>query len=259
MDKPGKYSLGLLRLLKVGIAPHNLCVDEKIFCQNIGGTGSHNIAKLFYINGIRPSYHEKRPDLEQLGLSYYLGEIDAGWIERVLRLTRNDVKFEANNRLFSMSRELFSVFPKAKFIFLHRDGRDAIRSMMKKIDNPFTRTRQRMARRYNCGLNGPKSEKDPFHKACHYWVNMNKRIADDLEGLPHVHLRFDDLINGNLDHVEDFLGIKFDTRTVEKGTSYGNRLESEFAEFSQWDDGLKRSFDEICGSLMKRLGYGYPG
>ncbi|MCG8586002.1 MAG: sulfotransferase, partial [Pirellulales bacterium] len=207
MDVRGSYSLGLMRflLLKRRVRTRrNARDDDKVFCQNSGGTGSHNIVKLFHANGVVQSYHEKRPDLEQLGLSFYLGEIGANWIERVLQHTRSDVKFEANNRLFSMSRELFAVFPKTKFIFLHRDGRDAVRSQMKKIDDPTVLKRIRIARRYNCGLNGPMDEEDPFRKACHYWTNMNKRIADDLEGLPHVHLSFDDMIVGKIDHVEQF-------------------------------------------------------
>ena len=246
---------GCMKAIYSCFKKNNSKYDAKIFCPNSGNTGSHNIVELFKANGIEPSVHEMKPDLEQIGLAHYLGEINNKWVERALSLTRQNIRFEASNRLFSMSKELYHVFPNSKFIFLHRDGRDAVTSMIRKQADPSVRIRLETARRYNCALHGPDNEKDAFRKACHYWNNMNTRIADDLEGIPHIHLKFTDLVTGNIQHLEEFLEMEFMTRSIERTTSYGRKIEKDLPDFDNLNNEMKSNFYEICGPLMKRLGY----
>ena len=111
-----------------------LIEQPRFFCQNSGGCGSTYIVQLLADNEIERCFHELEPDFNQLGVDHFESPMSQSRLVRLLRYTRHDVYFEANNRLFSCSRELRTAFPNAKFIHLHRHPADAVRSAMSKPD-----------------------------------------------------------------------------------------------------------------------------
>lgn len=184
---------------------------ERLFCQNSGSCGSAYLVALLRANGIGPSYHEKPPDLDQDGIDYYEGRISDRHARAVLLQTRRRVFFEANNRLFAMSRVIKEAFPDARFIHLHRDPRSYVRSALSKPPSlTFDSDRRRYTSTALCGpLDAPLLE-----RACRYWANYNRRIRTDLLAYDHLSLKSADLFAGSIDTLEKFLVRRLHVRQL---------------------------------------------
>jgi len=243
------------RALKRCWLDQNLIKSRRIFCQNIGGCGSTYIVQLLRDNGIEGAFHEKAPDLETLGVEHFESPISRHRLIRILRYTRYNVFFEANNRVFTMSRELSAAFPNARFIHLYRDPAQAVRSAMSKPNVvPYLKSNVRL----RTSISGPASA-TPFEKFCHHWKIANQRILDDLDevkrqtGQEFLTLRFDDLIAGNLSSFEDFAGIKLAKRTRPPVNQRQDRPEGKFPEFNDWTRSEQETLGQICSSLLAEL------
>jgi hypothetical protein len=230
-------------------------MEPRIFCQNIGGCGSTYIVQLLSENGVENVFHEKTPDLESLAAQHYERPIAKARLVRLLRYTRHNAFFEANNRLFAMSNEIAAAFPKTKFIHLFRDPRDSIRGNMSKPNvDDYARTNSRL----QSSLGGP-SEAPPFEKFCHHWYNANQRIVNDLKmittktGQPFLTLRFDDLIKGRLDGFERFTGLKLANHVRPPVNQRATRTEGRFPAFEAWSKEQQSLLGEICGPLFESL------
>lgn len=229
---------------------------ERVFCQNSGACGSTYIVKLLNENGVQGAFHEKTPDLMQIGRQHYEQPIPVSKLVRMLRYTRHDVFFEANNRLFSLSREVARSFPNAKFMFLHRDGTDYVRSAMSKpnLESYFAKS---------IGFRGSiagNSDLDPFTRFCHFWTNLNRRIFDDLQsvvlasGREFGMLRFEDLVEGKIQVLEELIGQELKKKTRPPVNVRPTRSNGKFPNYDNWTSEQKRTFGEICGPVMSLLG-----
>ena len=223
----------------------------RYFCQNSGGCGSTYIVQLLTDNGIERCFHELEPDLNQMGVDHFENPISQSRLVRLLRYTRHDVFFEANNRLFSFSKELKVAFPNAKFIHLHRHPADAVRSAMSK---PDLETYLKNNLRFQGKLAGHNTDR-PFARFCHYWNNTNNRIAEDLFGQPTLSLRFTDLVSGQISHLEEFIGRSLPQRkrdVVNQGPVHST---GRFPDYADWESSDQRTLHDICGATMRKLGY----
>ena len=253
-----EQSLTLRNLNRVARRTVNRCWRDRAlierpryFCQNIGGCGSTYIIRLLADNGIERCFHELEPDLNQLGIDHFENRIPRSRIVRLLRYTRHDVFFEANNRLFSFSRELKAAFPHAKFIHLHRHPAEAVRSAMSKPDvEAYLQSNLRFQGR----LAGQKTAR-PFERFCHYWNNVNNRIAEDLAGQPVLSLRFADLVSGQIDSLAKFIDRALPNRKHEAVNRGRVRSEGRFPDYAAWAKTDQQTLHHICGATMKKLGY----
>ena len=229
--------------------------QERIFSLNSGNCGSWYIVELLKANGLGPSYHQKMPDFEELGVRYYLTGKPAFRMLWLLRLTRHDVYFESSNRLFSMTPLITRAYPNARFIHQHRDPLDTIVSTINK--NIWPDWMQNPTRlRYSSMLSGAR-DLLPFERTCHYWNNYNRRIMDDLKGMDYLSLKFTDLINGRIQELEEFIGHELKIKKIppvntkevlkERGKKYDS--------FDALPDEWQRAFHRICGATRVELGY----
>jgi hypothetical protein len=223
------------------------------FCVNSGSCGSKYIVNLLRSNGLNNSYHEKKPDFNYLGIRYHLSRdhLSSDCLVLMMRLTRGNVFFESSNRLFSLIPIIKKSFPKAKFIFLHRDGRDSVCSALNvgNVDAYF-----RYNFRFSSGLCGP-SHSDSFSKACQHWAYVNNVIYRDLQGIEandYIFLPFEKLIKGELKILEEFMGIELRTKRIAP-VNVGRKKRSSSS--LDWREEDKDRFWHICGGTMKRLGY----
>ena len=223
----------------------------RVFCQNSGACGSTYIIQLLHDNQVERCFHELEPDFNELGVQHFDQTVSQERLLWLLRYTRHDVFFEASNRLFSFGRELKAAFPNAKFIHLHRHPAESIRSAMSK---PNVESYLADGPRFQGTLAGPKSASH-FERFCHYWNNVNRRIADDLKGEQVLSLKFDKLIAGDLDDLEAFLGVKLHQRTRAPVNTGKVRSEGKYPPFDEWDAEHKERFHKICGNMLERLGY----
>lgn len=244
------------------LLPKNHRYENKVFCLNAGGCGSKYLIHLLKANKIDRCYHEKAPDLDRSGVQYFLSGKYEWVIKGLLLLTRNRVYLESSNRLFSLAPLLKSVFPNSKFIHLHRNGIDSVRSNVNKTLWPdVMQCATRL--RYASHLAGNPAL-SPFERTCHYWANINERISEDLDDMQDddvFSLTFDDLIQGRLDDLESFLGHPLSVKSIEPvNTKADLKAESEkvVEGLNDWPAEWRRSFVKICGPIQSKLGYCVP-
>ncbi len=228
---------------------------QKVFCLNGGSCGSNYIAELLKVNGWSDCYHEKKPDLDHEGMLHFEGRMDVRYLKLLLRWTRHRVRFEANNRLFSMGKELMQLYPNAKFIHLYRDGRSVVTSAMNiaKAELTWGSSRLRYRSTKLCG----DPQLSNFEKSCNYWSRYNQRIMDDLGTASLLRLKFEDLVAGKVDDLANFLGTDLRVRQIppvnhQKRKKTGS---AAFPRYADWSDEHQRQFWEICGPVMTTLGY----
>jgi hypothetical protein len=244
------------RRIKHRLLERHALYQPRFFCLNSGCCGSTYLVRLLADNKWPCVWHEKPPDFNELGISHYDSPLPESRLASLLRYTRWDVFLEANNRLFSLAIPLHRAFPGARFIHLHRDGRQAVRSAMSRPDvEEYLATNVR----FRGSLAGRTGQR-PFERFCHYWNNINRRILDDLAALePHVgaslSLRFSDLISGRVEALAHFANRAIPLAQREAVNRSPVARTGQFPEYTQWTERDRRSFDTICGETMQRLGY----
>ena len=244
----------LRRLLKRSVLDSSVRKELRFFCQNSGACGSHYIVDLLNDNGVERVFHEKDPDLNQLGVTHFDSPVSQSQLVATLRYTRHNVYFEANNRLFSLSRELAIAFPGARFIHLFRHPANAVRSAMSKPDvENYLRTDLRFA-----GSLAGATGQPPLERFCRYWKNVNQTIFDDLQalersGVPVLWLDFDNLISGDVQQLGTFVGHDLVNRKRSPSNVGAVRSEGKFGSFDTWNDHDKRTLKEICLPLFETL------
>lgn len=244
----------LRRLVRRSLFDREVRNQTRFFCQNSGSCGSHYIIDLLRENGVERVFHEKDPDLNEIGVQHFESPLPQSQLIQTLRYTRHNVFFEANNRLFSLSQELATAFPNSKFIHLFRHPANAVRSAMSKpnvVD--YLETGVRFA-----GTLAGSSDQRPLERFCLYWKNVNQRILNDMEFLEQsgssvIWLDFDDLISGNVKTLESFMGCELGK--IKRSPSHVGavRNEGKFESFEQWADVDRRALEEICLPLFETL------
>jgi hypothetical protein len=244
----------LRRLMKRSILDSDLRKQKRFFCQNSGACGSHYIVDLLVENSVQRVFHEKDPDLNEIGVKHYESGLSQSSLIRTLRYTRHNVFFEANNRLFSLSTELAAAFPGAAFIHLFRHPADAVRSAMSKPNvEEYLRSHTRFA-----GKIAGSPQQRTLERFCHYWANVNRRILDDLKlldesGKDVMWLNFADLGSGNISRLESFIGHELTMRQRSPSHVGAVRKEGKFESFENWSDQDQKSLNEICLSVYQQL------
>lgn len=213
------------------------------------------------------------------------GEIDVSEAAaRVIAQRRDFVQRQAGEFYIESSAALYGlvdVFPRAftdhRAIFIIRNGRDWIRSIMNFSGAPIYK-RSRLRLLFTPEWPGaPEFESDPyaqqwdqlprFEKLCWAWTNLNEFALKCVNRNPNALVfRFEDLFDPRNDYEELRTMVRFATESL--GSPVPERLveaqltrkihksqESNLPEYSLWADEQRRSFIEICGSLMNRMGY----
>lgn len=175
-----------------------------------------------------------------------------------------------------------AVFPQARLIVLHRDGRDFVRSAWT-AEEPdpapvgwpapgrrLTRTERyialgRLRPRPGTDMAADWPAMDPVARNAWLWAETNRLILDGLEAWAPERvrvLRFDAFTAGLPDSyaaLRGFLGLEGPVPAAAEALMarpVNARTATHLPPWRQWDDATSRRFWRYAGDMMDRLGYG---
>jgi hypothetical protein len=174
---------------------------------------------------------------------------------------------EANQRLSFLLGPLAEAFPDARLVWLIRDGRPAVASMVhrgafhpreRELRGPHTQE-WATAKEYAAYVAGEMTKEeweslDQFGRCCWYWSYTNRVIARDLPatGLAWMLVRLEDLAR-EWRSVESFVGVEL---PLPERVPHSNRSTRKPISWKHWSRGQRRTFARLCGGLMDQH---YPG
>lgn len=230
-----------------------------VFVLGTGRTGTRYICRLFRENGYLVG-HELGHHLDkacQHHLDAPLDDTDFLDTEE-----RDEVFLEANHTIYSFAPQLADLFPDARFIHLHRDARDYVRSIMSHklytVHNAWTPDQDTTPA-------PPYAWEAPaFYRACLAWELRNHRVRADLRDLEHrdlpgfdhgrtLSIKSSDLWSGDaVPDIEAFLDVDLE---IPKREEFGGRDEYTFPEYDDWPEHYRNVFWSRCRGLMEALGH----
>lgn len=189
---------------------------------------------------------------------------------------RGSIYVESSSALYGLIDVLPDVFSEHRVIYLVRDGRDWIRSMMNfTAAVMYGKTRLQSlvspdwptAAELKDGRFAAKwSSMSVFEKLCWAWTRLNGYALDSVCENPHARVfRFEDVFKGDdrYDYLQELVTFATsfpDVRLSRQG--FNTCLEQEvhgsstgFPRWEDWSIDQKRQYRATCGALMERLGY----
>lgn len=196
--------------------------------------------------------------------------------EGFIHSREGSIYVESSSAFYGVLDVLPDVFSDYRVVYVVRDGRDWIRSVLNftaavMYDRSWLRT-----------LISPdwptaiELEDEPFsiqwptmtafERLCWAWARLNEYALDSMRGDPRARVfRFKDIFRRErrYEHLEELVrfAISFDDEGPEELDLDGvldRKVHGSASDFPRWEDWppeRKRRYREICGPLMKRLGY----
>jgi SAM-dependent methyltransferase len=184
---------------------------------------------------------------------------------------------------------------KCKFVFLKRDGRDVVRSMIDWHDNMFgdiyreckdpgnlssdalNAASELLVHKDTSDYSRPRplpgtklftkwEDLSRFEMCAYYWSFINELYLDQLNTIPNtswIELDYTNPRQEDITKVASFLGLKGLSKTQisnklnKKINSLKDRknMENKYPNWKKWDSGLREKYDIIATDTMKKLGY----
>jgi hypothetical protein len=261
-----------------------------VFVVSTGRAGSKMIAEAMRVHPQVVALHEPlpRPGLHREAYWAWSGRADARWLRTRLERKRRTLveQILANGFVYLESAHYCShligplrdLFPGAKFVFLHRDGREFVRSG---LERSWYRGKEESALAHlvkfardrllldlgNVGwdhrLSPPKQLRTRAERIAWLWAEINRSIEKGLAGVPQqdqFRLPLAELSIDSLRALTEFMGIDGDPRILSKMMAVAaerpNKTRSRSVPpFEQWTRQEQLQFFRIAGPMMKQLGY----
>jgi hypothetical protein len=206
---------------------------------------------------------------EKAGLELYKQR--AGFISNV----KGSVYIESNLGYFGLIDILPAVFKNHKAVYIIRDGRDWVRSMMnwgeiygKKGIRRFLSHKWPVA----SDIKGDAYASawmnfSRFEKICWAWSRLNSFALDAIPRNPNARLfYFEDLFIGSerYKHLHELIHFVSDLPNIDvdrMGSTDGwleqkiHKSSNQFPGWKDWNEDQKKQFRAICGPLMEKLNY----
>ena len=217
------------------------------FVVGTGRCGTMTITELLNRCPQIKAEHEPEPRLIREGTEYLSGKLthpDA--MEAFAPFDTWDINVVVNHKISTMLPVVKDVFPEAKIIWLIRDVRTFISSVMAR--NWYIPGKDK-------GLYGafrlpaPDYITDPVAKCAWYWQYFNWRIQRDMGDLPYMMVKMEE-INERSGEIFDFLDyerpLDLTTRTL---NATGNK--SKLVPWTQWSVEQFFEVDNHAGDIME--------
>lgn len=246
------------------------------FIVTTGRSGSTTIARALSVLHNVHAVHEPPPELILESSGYRYGTTSAEEVRTLLRETRTlvarrSIYVESNQTLSLIIPEIVHVFPKARFIWLIRNGIDVVASTMQKqwytghsenhdryVDCPPLQQAWIDGRiaADRCGqMSGPQWQAlGRFEKCCWYWDYVNRLIGDDLAKHARgwfILVRLEEL-DRRLPEIMQWMNVR---AAVLPATPRSNKAKRQPYGLSNWSPSEREVFMRRCSELMDRY---YP-
>lgn len=192
---------------------------------------------------------------------YYTRKFRKYEIFKKIRERHADIYGEISSPLRCLGGALAQTLPNAQFMILVRDGRATIRSAM---------NRQLPKKgKHNHPLIMPLPDDQPyfdrwenmtdFEKTCWWWMDCYRTLLNHLPDSPIVHFeRITKEYDYVREHILEPVGLKLTQQQYDEsmGKKSANAAQQyTIPHWNDWDETMRKHFDEICGETMQRLGY----
>ncbi len=259
---------------------------QTFFIVSSGRSGTHALAKALGMYEAIDMHHEYQISyIQPLAFEYYHRLVDfdsavetlQGTYGSAVALSDKSLWGDSSNKASWLIRPLLKVFPKAKFIWVVRDGRKVVSSYFHKLseecyDDKSVKIMRNWLENPNDNVQPPPEKKYwwPLRPSCYheeplerfrliswYWSEVNRVIGEDLRWveLDNVHfVRLEDLVSKRieLESLLDFLDLPWrdDVRDMLQvpdnvGVPKNFSLSPEHLE----------TFRNECQSMMERFMY----
>ncbi len=250
------------------------------FVLSTGRAGSRTVATTLSQSPNCLCLHEPTPTLLTEGVAYRYGSFEGGRLRRLFENSRTEevegkVYGEAANRLSVVVPVLREAFPRAKYVWLMRDGRNFVCSAIQRgwhdLDAPdyprsiWDETRVR-GDRVGDMTEAAWQALGQFGRVCWLWTYTNRLIARDIADLGDDRkqsVQIEQFANA-VDALAEFLDVeraewvvgrsnarqpRGETGTSERAVNIVDRL----LTWSDWGAVQRERFELLCGPLMDVL------
>lgn len=244
------------------------------FVLTTGRSGSTSIAKALSSHPEITCLHEPRRQLIRLSTEYAHGLKNRDSVlEELNDIFIKSATFpggvygESDQKFFNLIPLLHELMPKAKFIWLLRDGRDVVASTFAR--NWFANTEYnaeekdtslREWRKYR--LDGSKcgefsheewNEMSLFGRNCWYWSYVNETIENALKSIPsdqQLKISLTNSMSAEYKAIQMFTGVQY--MEIENVIANKAKKGEKPKNWNTWSEEQKEEFTQHCGNHMKQ-------
>lgn len=249
--------------------------NNLFFVLSTGRSGTRSIASILSMHPDMTCIHEGRPQLIRLSTELAHGEkskteakLELGDLYSAA-VVPDGIYGESNQKFWNLVTLLDALFPKCRFVWLIRDGRDVVASTHSRgwfssdekirahpAEPGILRWHYYRLDGAKCGRFAPEqwARLSVFEKNCWYWAHVNKVIGEELSGLSEdrwIKIRVEDL-DAKLAELVTFLGGSPHVLKAARENVATGKLRS----WDRWSATENKQFEHWCGEQMHAH---YPG
>lgn len=245
-----------------------------LFVLSTGRTGTKTLARLLDLSEEIDAFHEPLPQLLKERQAARWEVYENEWKYRyifswargtpLLRAVWNEqVYAETSPRLTFFAPVIADLIPGAKFLFVHRNPYDVIRSGMKRgwyVDHPADYARVRPVE--GGEFFGQWEDMSPFEKICWYWRVYNDfaiSFCEQTSSAITLSVQASEMFDGTVvPRIFDFIGVRSPaSNAVENVLSkkLNAQQKGTFPKAEEWSRSMHRTLLDIAGGTMERLSY----
>lgn len=249
--------------------------ENLVFIVSTGRSGSKSMEKYLSQHPEITCVHEPRSSLIRLSTQYEYGQLTKNEVLTELNYIYNKADFptksiycESDQKLSNLILPLNELFPKAKFIWLLRDGKKVVKSTTirgwydekEMILDKYRGKNKEGWEEYR--LQGDLcdaissavwQQMTAFEKNCWYWAYWNEKIKTQFNSLPKEQkliVKLEELGDMSM-IIQSFLGVKHSQNLELVHTNKAKKKHKNKNVF-QWKDMHEQLFHKHCGELYKK-------
>ncbi len=250
---------------------------QPVWVLSTGRTGTNTLTELLKLSPFIDAFHEPAPELFQFSHDYYSGNISRGEALRALQYLRDESVFrsfrdgfvyvETNNRVTYIADLLLELYPRSKFIFVHRNPYEFIRSGMRRgYYQHHMRDSARIEPRPEDAYHAEWNHWSEIEKVAWNWSSVNRHCLEFMQELPdeqkmvfssETFFSADQSLINKLFHFigsGDYRPPESDVKRV-MGKKHNAQTQGSFSKPEDWTQSQFESVNRIVAPVAETLSY----